>query len=681
MTLKDYEKNIIETEENILEDVLTTIHDSNKNFSERLENEQKRATELTKELVNAKTDEDKQLLASDESVSHSLVAKKLEQIDILTKQYEKPYFARFELEEEINGKKSKVEYKLGFYGNTDCRIIDWRKAPISKLYYEYKEGEEFFEVIQGKERQGIVTLKNKLEIENSVLTRISSSKGNFIKKDGILSEMSGSYRSYEQGSKSYLPNVISLITPEQFQMITEDAKTAVLIQGVAGSGKTTVALHRLAWLLHEDNSDLKKDEVIVVVLHNSLKSFILETLPSMEVHDVRILTFNEWATESIKNVLPNICSKQEHTGKTALNIAPTPCPHSISRVKSSMAILKALESYLLKKKSQNEDIKEPLEEILNILSNSESIIQRDNTKMLSKEIIMQAYERSKQNFLNSQIDYVDIPLILRIIEIKTSGVYLKSGFVGKYKHIVVDEIQDFSAVSLACIIGGVESTNDLTLVGDTAQSINESSVFPGWDTLKKEWNFRDSMSRYISLTVSHRSTLPIMKLADFVQKRNIVKEGRLGRVPIWFKAFREQKGLKAIINWLLQAVQRYPSATTCVICRDLKEAKYAFSLLEPTFGSIIRIGDKDNFSFAEGIIVTEVSEIKGLEFCNVVIWNPTTKSYPNDEISRNLLYIAITRAEENLNITTWGRPTSLLPDIHSKLVRGVLISEEEIEEE
>ena len=57
MTLKDYEKNIIETEENILEDVLTTIRDSNKNFSERLENEQKRATELTKELVNAKNDQ------------------------------------------------------------------------------------------------------------------------------------------------------------------------------------------------------------------------------------------------------------------------------------------------------------------------------------------------------------------------------------------------------------------------------------------------------------------------------------------------------------------------------------------------------------------------------------------------------------------------------------------------
>ena len=59
----------------------------------------------------------------------------------------------------------------------------------------------------------------------------------------------------------------------------------------------------------------------------------------------------------------------------------------------------------------------------------------------------------------------------------------------------------------------------------------------------------------------------------------------------------------------------------------------------------------------------------------------TNQEKRNDEISRNLLYIAITRAEENLNITTWGRPTSLLPDIHSKLVRGVLISEEEIEEE
>lgn len=673
--ISDQGKQIIETEENILDDVLTHIRESNLSFTKRLETEQKRAFELTKTLVNAKTDEDKQLIASDESVSHSLVARKLEQIDILQKQYDKPYFARFELEEEINGKKTRVEYKLGFFANTDCRIIDWRKAPISKLYYEYKEGEEFFEVIQGKERQGVVTLKNKLEIEKSELLRISTSTGNFIKKNGVWEESHNNFRSYEEGSHTYLPNVISLITPLQFQMITEDAKTAVLIQGVAGSGKTTVALHRLAWLLHEDNSDLKPDEVIVVVLHNSLKSFILETLPSMEVHGVRILTFDEFASESIKVEIPDICFQDEHTQKTHLKIANTFCSLSIFRVKSSMAILKALESNLMRKKANGEQIGNPLDEILSILKNPDDIILRDNTKLISKDIIKLSYERSEENFKNNQIDEVDVPLILRIIQIKIGGVYFKSGLSGKYKHIVADEVQDFSAVSLSCIIGGVESTSNLTLVGDTSQSV--TSEFPGWETLKKEWNFRDSMSRYISLTVSHRSTLPIMKLADFVQKRSIVKEGRAGRVPIWFKSFREQKGLKAIINWLLQATQRYPSATTAVICKDAKEAKYAFSLLEPTFGSTVRIGDKDNFSFAEGIIVTEVAQVKGLEFCNVVLWNPTTKSYPNDDISRNLLYIAITRAEENLNITTWGRPSELLPNIHSKLVRGVIIEDEE----
>ncbi|MGI6681249.1 MAG: UvrD-helicase domain-containing protein [Bdellovibrionota bacterium] len=680
MTLSDIAKNIIGNEEKILSDTLAKIKESSVDMARRTDIEKERASELTKALVNAKTDEDRQLLASDESVSHSLVGKKLEQIDILHKQYDKPYFARFELEEEIKGQKTTVEYKLGFYGNTDCRIIDWRKAPISKLYYEYKEGEEFFEIIQGKERQGIVKLKNKLEIEKSVLNRISSSKGNFIKKDGSWEEMQGSFRSYEQGSQSYLPNVISLITAEQFQMITEDAKTAVLIQGVAGSGKTTVALHRLAWLLHEDNSDLKAHEVVVIVLHNSLKSFILETLPSMAIHNVRILTFTEWATETIKNELPELCRVEEHTQKTYLKIATSPCPISISRVKSSMAMLKSLESHLLYKKSSGQKIADPLKEILNLLANPEDLISRDTTKLISREIIKQSYERSVVNFQNNQIDESDIPLILRLLQIKNDGVYLPSRLVGKYKHIVVDEIQDFSATNLACIIGGVETTNDLTLVGDIAQSANEASLFPGWDTLKKEWNFRDSMSRYISLTVSHRSTLPIMKLADYVQNRHLVKTGRAGRTPIWFQSFREQKGLKAIINWLLQATEKYPSATTCVICRDAKEAKYAFSLLEPTFGSIIRVGDKDNFSFAEGIIVTEISEIKGLEFCNVVIWNPTTKSYPNDEISRNLLYIAITRAQENLNITTWGKPSLLLPNINSKLVRGVLLSDEILEE-
>lgn len=677
MTLSDKAKNIIQNEEDILTGVLENIKKSDKDFSERLSTEQKRASELTKALVAAKTDEDKQLLASDESVSHSLVARKFEQLDILKKQYDKPYFARFELQEDQNGRKIKSEYKLGFFGNIDCRIIDWRKAPISKLYYEYKEGEEFFEVIQGKERQGVVTLKNKLEIDDAILSRISSSGGNFVKLNNEWQELKGEFRSYTEGSKTYLPNVISLITPEQFQMITEDAKTAVLIQGVAGSGKTTVALHRLAWLLHEDNSDLKPQDVIVVVLHNSLKSFILETLPSMEVHNVRILTFQEWATESIKISLPSLI--EEHNGKPLLRLNSTTCPSSITRVKSSMAILKTLESYKMKNKSLNIESENPLKEIINVLSNSKEILSRDTTKLLSEDIIKLSYQRSVENYNNNLIDICDIALLLRIIELNTNGVYLKSEIGGHYGHIVVDEIQDFSSVALASVIGAVKSTNDLTLVGDTAQKMNNESEFPGWEKLKNEWNFRDSMSRYISLTVSYRSTLPIMKLADFVEKRELVKTGRQGRTPIWFKAFREQRGLEAVIKWILQAVEKYPSSTTCVICKDPREAKYAYSLLAPTFGSIIRIGDKDNFSFAEGVIVTNISEVKGLEFCNVILWNPSAKNYPDDEISRNLLYIAITRAEENLNITTWSRPSPLLPDFKTNLVRRVLLSDEEDE--
>lgn len=679
MTLSEKAKHIIQTEENILKETLDTIKQHNNNFVDKLGEDKQKAFELTKELVNAKTDEDKQLLASDESVAHSIINKKLERIDILKKQYDKPYFARFEVEEIVNNKPQKFEYKLGFFGNSECRIIDWRKAPISKLFYEYKEGEEFFEIIQGKERQGVITLKNKLEIEKSILGRISCSEGNFVKKNGEWEELQGGFRSYQEGAKTHLPNIISLITPLQFQMITEDAKTAVLIQGVAGSGKTTVALHRVAWLLGEGNSELKPEDIIVVVLHNSLKSFILETLPSMEIHGVRILTFNEWATESIKNVLPQICD--EHNGKTVLKINNILPPMCVNRVKTSLAVLKALESYKIRNKANNIENKNPLEEICEILSDADAIVAKDNTRLLSKDVVEVSYKRSLENLNNNQIDECDIALILRIIELNNDGVFLKSGQTGKYGHIVADEIQDFNFVSLATIIGAVKSTSDLTLVGDTAQNIHDDETqFPGWEKLQKEWNFRDSMSRYITLTVSHRSTLPIMKLADFVQKRSIVKEGRKGRVPIWFKAYKEQKGVGAAIEWLTKAQDRYPAATTCVICRNIQEAKYALSLLTPTFGPTVRLGDKDNFSFQEGIIVTEISQVKGLEFCNVLLWNPSVKNYPDNDISRNLLYIAITRAEENLCIVTWSHPSEILPSIQSPLVRGITVIEEEEEE-
>ena len=185
------------------------------------------------------------------------------------------------------------------------------------------------------------------------------------------------------------------------------------------------------------------------------------------------------------------------------------------------------------------------------------------------------------------------------------------------------------------------------------------------------------MSKFVSLTVSHRSTLPIMKFAEAVQGRATVSSGRPGRTPIWFRCQTEAKGIVSMRDWLLKAIEKYPGQMTAVICHDLGEAKDALSLLKPTFGGAIRLGDSTIFAFDEGIVVSAVKEVKGLEFTNVAIWNPSARRYPDMQENRNALYIAATRAEENLALVTWAKPSPLLPDFKSDLVRGMLVLEEE----
>ncbi len=300
MSIPEEVKILIEEEEKILKEVLKSLESQIFTQYSKLDSESRKAKELTSKIVSTRKDEEKQMLASDEAVAHLLQKANREEIKNIKKLIKKPYFARVALEEEINGEIKNIEYKLGFFSNLDCRIIDWRKAPIAKLYYEYNEGDYYEEEIQERERKGKVVLKNKVHIEGSELIRLECSYGVFEKKDSNWIKSTSRYRDSSNRAYNKLPDILSLITKEQFQMITEDAKTAILIQGVAGSGKTTVSLHRLAWLLNENNSKLKETEVLILVIHPILKKYIEDSLPSLEIKNVKVMTFSDFSKKRDK---------------------------------------------------------------------------------------------------------------------------------------------------------------------------------------------------------------------------------------------------------------------------------------------------------------------------------------------------------------------------------------------
>lgn len=656
MTLNAKEKQLIEEEERYLEEVITKLGIQNRETSYKLAKERNRARELTSELVNARQAEDKQLIASDEAVSHALSSKKATDLDINNNLLESPYFARLLLEEEVNRKKVKREYKLGKFSNADCRIIDWRNSPIAKIYYEYKEGEEFFEEVQGRDREGIVLDKISVDIKKAKLLSFKRKEGRFTKVGDTWEAHSGSLKG---GTKGQLPDVLSLISSEQFSLITQSVDTAVLLQGVAGSGKTTVALHRLSWLLAQKEADSKANNSIIIAESPALSQYIQNSLEALELTEVKVNNFSNFCNPLFKEKLANCFYSDGEIRRPKNN-----CPQSSIRLLNSVVLLDILEEQNIDKNLS------PYQIIIGILNDANQIIEKDKTRLIDKDLINSTSNLLKTYDFENTIDKEIEPILYRIIQIQ------KPELNKIYDQIVVDEVQEASSVKLACFLNSVENTSSLTLVGDTAQAFQNEQSFQGWDELQSRLTTKESNTHHITLNVSHRSTLQIMKLADYVQQRQIVKEGRNGRVPIHFIQKNEESALKACIDWLKIALDKYPTHLTLIIAPNPNEARVLDGFLKPTFGSQVRLELSSNFNFEEGLVISTIKQVRGLEFTNVLLWNVNSRNYPNHPAVRNALYVAITRAEENLCLINYGRTSCLLPNTGNKLTR-VLIEQED----
>ncbi|MCI5064166.1 AAA family ATPase [bacterium] len=655
------ERALLEEEEEILSETVTSLRKQLEKRTELLESEDRRSRELTAELVAASRDEDKQMLASDEAVSHALKTSHLGESKSLDRLLEKPYFARFVIEEEQNGRTTSFQYKLGHSSNPECRIIDWRKSPLAKIYYEYQEDDEYSEVIQGREREGVLTVRNPVQIGGGELRQVTNRHGTFQRKDGewirATSRATG-------GIKSVLP----LITREQFQTITEDAKTAILIQGIAGSGKTTVALHRLAWLLHERNSESSPEACAVIVRTEVLARFIRHTLSAIEIEDVPVYTYTQWREKVVRRLSPTVSLEEQTHGERGT-------------LPKGFTVLLFSEQFfeLFEKELRSGDTKNTFWELLH-------------------EVLKEASEKNLFQALGGDIkrytDYIaelahgeTVPEVLGDCYLRylMHRETLNTGPLRppvRFEHLVIDELQDYALLSLSCLMSAVKESSALTLVGDVGQALSDDYRFIGWQRLQEVWNIDiGEQAKFFTLQVSHRSSLPIMQLASAVAERPKVAEGHQGRTPIWFHRADEQDAVGSLMNWLEKAIERYPDAITAVLCRDHESAREVYEYLKPTFGGLVRLGTRYSFSFEEGIVVAPIDAVKGLEFTNVVIWNPSQANYPKSEpTAKNRMYVAMTRAEENLCLVGWGRASSLLPSRRSKLVRVYDYRDEQLEE-
>lgn len=220
----------------------------------------------------------------------------------LSKSEPEPYFGRMDFEED--GKKAPAPLYIGKTG-LDGRdpgslpiVVDWR-APIASLFYSFTGGEERveYEAPEGVVG-GSVHLKRNIMVRRSELERVVDT----YTRGGEEPAVSDEFLLYRLGENkdNRLRDIVSTIQAEQDRIIRAEKNKALIIQGVAGSGKTTVALHRLAFLLYQYKEQVSADKMIIFAPNGMFLDYISGVLPELGVGDIQQRTFTDWAVKLLE---------------------------------------------------------------------------------------------------------------------------------------------------------------------------------------------------------------------------------------------------------------------------------------------------------------------------------------------------------------------------------------------
>lgn len=605
----------------------------------------------------------------------------------LTKILAIPYFGRIDfLEKKENSKVMPTYIGIHTFYDPESRatlIHDWR-APVSSMFYDHELGEAGYRSPSG-EIKGVISLKRQY--------RIRGGKMEFMIESALTVHDDILQKELSSNVDDKMKNIVATIQREQNRIIRNEDIRTLIIQGVAGSGKTSIALHRIAYLLYTFRDSISSKDILIISPNKVFSDYISNVLPELGEE-----TVPETSMEQIlSGVLEHKYKYQTYFGLVN-ELLEKPSSSLIDRIayKASFGFISELDKFILHientyfkaadvKLTKYITIPAPFIEEQYLRFNRYPIRRRFDAmadymldmlkiqyaftvttagrNLLKKEIRLMFAGNNDIQVYKDFFKWTNNPGMFKMRKGHTLEysdlaplAYLHLALEGngnqpfRVKHLLIDEMQDYSPIQYKVIQKLFPCRK--TVLGDAGQSVNPYGSSTA-ETIQKSL----TASEIMKLCKSYRSTFEI---TDFAQKIHpnaelepVARHGEKPQILQFGSAVEELSGIMGLISTYRKSGYK----SLGIICKTEQQAREMADVLK-SYANDISFLSSQSSAFVQGIVITSAHMAKGLEFDEVIIPQTDERNY-RSEIDKSMLYVAVTRAMHRLTLTFHeARPTT-----------------------
>jgi hypothetical protein len=604
-----------------------------------------------------------------------------------------PYFAHLRVRDGADVR----DYCLGRHTFVDrsagIRVVDWRYAPVAALFYRYREGEEYEEPFPGRVSAGVLLARRVVVVERGLLTRVSAGPLTVLRGgDGSWRTLRGDRAALGGGEgkaaragtlgtgagargRAAAPEITSLLDPDQFEAVAAPPDRPLLVLGSAGSGKTTVALHRLARITFEDSRRFPPSRLQVVVPETGLARLAARLLEPLGLGAAPVRTLEAWARGAFQSAFrappPRLCAEP---------------PPLVSRLKRHPALFETLRRRphvaatrpgLVRLRQELGDLfvdRGFLGSVVRAAAGDLPTTVIDETVRHTKlQLAPSSAERlagidperletldgksldeDTPEEIAGTLDPEDLPILLFLAAMRGGEAARRTA------HLVVDEAEDVSLFELF-VLGRQLAGSSVTVAGDESQQTFSS--YAGWPDALRALGVEHAST--VRLETTYRCPSPIAELAHAIlgpiAPAVAPRAGRDGAPVSRFDFPTEAHAQLFLVGAVRDLLDREPDASVAVVANSSEVARGFHRLLADLPEA--RLALDGRFTFRPGVDVTDVASVKGLEFDYVIVPDASARAYPDTDEARRRLHVAVTRAAHQLWIAAPGTPSPLLASL------------------